>query len=294
MTGEGRIVDLHVHSNHSDGTFTPSELISYAVEKKLSVMALTDHDTVDGLKEIREAAEKTENSPEIVPGIELSTDRDGKDIHIVGLFINERDEAFLSWLKKFQDSRDLRNETMCERLRTGAGMDISFEALKREFPGAVITRAHYAKYMLIHGITHSLKEGFDRYVGDHSPFFVPREKVSPEEGIKLILSAGGIPVLAHPFQYAFGRERLERFVAELKEAGLIAIEAYYTTHSPSDTREILELAERYGLFISGGSDFHGNNKVGVDLAVGKGDLRVSYDIYERLREYHEKAPVSGS
>ncbi len=294
MTDSERIVDLHVHSNHSDGTFTPAELITYAVQKGLSVMALTDHDTVEGLEEIREEAERTEGAPEIVPGIELSTDRDGKDIHIVGLFINEKDPAFLSWLKKFQDARDLRNETMCEKLRRGTGMDISFEALKREFPGAVITRAHYAKYMLSHGITHSLKEGFERYVGDHSPFFVPREKVSPEEGVELILSAGGIPVLAHPFQYAFGKEKLERFVSELKEAGLLAVEAYYTTHSPSDTDEILKLAERYGLLLSGGSDFHGSNKVGVDLAVGKGNLKVSYEIYQTLKDYHEKAVVSRS
>ncbi len=290
-----RIVDLHVHSNHSDGSFTPSELVSYAVEKGLSVMALTDHDTVAGLGELKEAAATTSGAPELVSGIELSTDREGKDIHIVGLMIDETDEGFLTWLKKFQNSRDERNETMCERLQKEAGLDISFDALKAEFPGAVITRAHYAKYFLRHGITKSLKEGFERYVGDHTPFFVPRRKVTPEEGVALILAAGGIPVLAHPFQYAYGKEKLEKLTADLKEAGLLAIEAYYTTHSPSDTQEILEMAKRHGLMVSGGSDFHGSNKVGVDLAVGKGNLEVPFEVYERLKNYHEnKASVSRS
>ncbi len=280
-------VDLHVHSNASDGTFTPSQLVDYAVKKGLASMALTDHDTIAGLKEIREYASKNPAAPEIISGIELSTDLNGKDIHIVGLFIDETDPDFLSYLEFFRNSRDIRNEKMCNLLREGLHMDISFEKLKAEFPGAVITRAHYANYMLNHGYIKSTTEAFDRWIGDGCPYFVPREKVTPVDGIHLIQKAHGIPVLAHPTLYGFSHARLDSLVSDLTAEGLVAMETIYTTYSEGETREMKEMADAHGLLWSGGSDFHGTNKTNTDLATGRGNLYLPLSLLEKLRDYHK-------
>lgn len=305
-----RQVDLHVHSTRSDGTFSPTQLVDYAMEKGLAAFALTDHDTVDGLEEAITYAEslrrKTDafsqsrqeaqsnlcsvsNSPceiprvpEVIPGIEFSTEYQGQDVHIVGLYIDYHREVFVSRLQEFVDSRTVRNHKMC-RLLQKAGIDVTYEALLREFPDSVITRAHYAKYMLNHGYIKSMKEAFDRYVGDHCPCYVPREKVTPVQAVKLILDAHGIPVLAHPILYHMSAERLDALTAELKEAGLIGIEAIYSTYKLYEERQIRALASKYDLRISGGSDFHGGNKPGLDLGVGYGNLFVPYSVLEELK-----------
>ena len=279
-----RPVDLHVHSTRSDGTLTPAELLDYAVKKRLRAMALTDHDTVDGLKEIKEAAKTREDSPEIVDGVELSTDLDGHDIHIVGLFIDTGNPGLKEYLQKFKDSRDLRNEKMCNAIREGIGLDITYEKLKAAFPGSVITRAHYARYMLDHGSVHSMDEAFSRYIGDGRPYFIPREKVTPFDGVELIKKASGIPILAHPLLYGMSRERLEGLVSDLKDAGLMGIETRYSTYSSAETRQMILLSEKMGLLESGGSDFHGANKKDIDLGTGKGGLFIPYEIYEKLLE----------
>ncbi len=281
-------VDLHVHSTASDGTYTPSELVEYAIKKGLAAMALTDHDTVDGLKEIRDYAGTRENSPEIINGIELSTDLNGKDIHIVGLFIDETEPAFLHQLEDFRNSREIRNEKMCAGLRDGLHMDISFSQLKETFPNAVITRAHYAKYMVQKGYIKSTQEAFDRWIGDGCPYFVPREKVTPMDGIHLIQKAHGIPVLAHPLLYGLSRARLDSLIEDLKAEGLVAMETIYTTFSQGETNEMKEMAEAHGLLQSGGSDFHGTNKVNTDLGTGRGNLFIPLSFLEKLRDYHKK------
>ena len=279
-----RPVDLHVHSTRSDGTLTPAELLRYAVKKNLRVMALTDHDTVDGLPEIREEAAKTENAPEIVNGVELSTDLEGRDVHIVGLFINTEDPGLNEYLKKFKDARDTRNVKMCKALSEGLKFEITYDRLKEAFPGAVITRAHYARYMLDKGVISSMNEAFDRWIGDGKPYYIPREKVRPEDGVELIRRASGIPILAHPVLYKFSSSRLEKLVSDLKDAGLMGMETRYSTYTTGETRQMMGIAEKYGLLESGGSDFHGSNKKDIDLGTGRGSLFIPYEIYERLKE----------
>lgn len=289
------MVDLHVHSTRSDGSFSPTELVDYAIEKKLTAFALTDHDTVDGLAEAASYAQNLREKymsagenrlaasvPEIIPGIELSSEYEGRDIHILGLFIDPGNKTFRSYLKDFVDSRDARNIKMCSLLQT-AGIEISYDALMTEFPGSVITRAHYAKYLLNHGYIKSMKEAFDRYIGDHCPYYIPREKVTPAQAVKLILAADGIPILAHPILYGMGNARLEELVAELKSVGLMGIEAIYSTYTAADERQIRSLAKKYNLLISGGSDFHGNNKPDLDLGVGYGRLYVPDSVLDDLR-----------
>lgn len=275
------IVDLHVHSNKSDGSYTPAELVSYALEKGLSAFALTDHDTTEGLAEAMEASK--DQPVEVIPGIEFSTEYEGRDIHILGLFIDYEEEQFKKHLIAFQQSRITRNEKMCARL-SEAGIDITYDALLSEFPGSVITRAHYAKYLLAHGYTKSMKEAFERYVGDNCPYFVPREKVTPVQAVKLILQSHGIPILAHPPLYHMGKERLDTLISTLADAGLMGIEAVYSTYCASEEREMKALAKKYNLCISGGSDFHGNTKPGLDLAVGYGKLFIPEEILDNLKK----------
>ncbi len=276
-----KAIDLHTHSTRSDGSYTPSELIDYAVEKGLAAIALTDHDTTAGLDEA--AAHAKGKNIEFVPGIEFSTEYNRKDVHIVGLYINYGSPEFNSCLEEFVQSRIDRNHKMCDNLREIAGIDISFEALQAEYPDSVITRAHYAGYLLKHGYVKCNSEAFDRYLGDHTKYFVPREKVTPEKAIELILNAGGIPVLAHPVLYHLSNDRLDCLVKRCREAGLMGIEAIYSTYKPADERQIRRLAEKYGLLISGGSDFHGVNKPGLDLARGYGHLFIPEDILAPIR-----------
>lgn len=276
------IVDLHVHSNKSDGSFTPSELVNYAIEKGLRAFALTDHDTTEGLDEAIAAAKGKEI--EVIPGIEFSTEYEGKDIHIVGLYIDYKSEVFSKQIQAFVDSRTLRNQKMCANLQS-AGIDISYEKLLAAFPGAVITRAHYAKYLLDHGAVNSIPEAFDKYLGDHTRYFVPREKVTPMQAVQLILDAGGIPVLAHPTLYHMSDKRLELLLYRLKEAGLAAMECIYSTYTPSEERQMKKFADKYGLLPSGGSDFHGTTKPKLDLAAGYGNLAVPEEILTNLKKW---------
>lgn len=279
------IVDLHVHSTKSDGSFTPKQLVDYALEKGLSAFALTDHDCVDGLDEAISYAK--DKNVEVVPGIELSTEYEGRDIHILGLYIDHHSQAFEAHIQAFVNSRILRNQKMCENLR-GAGIDITYEALLERFPDSVITRSHYARYLLEKGYIKSMKEAFDKYIGDHCPYFVPREKVTPVQAVKLILEADGIPVLAHPILYHMSQHKLEQLVESLKEAGLMGIEAIYSTYAPAEERQVRRLAEKYHLLITGGSDFHGVNKPGLDLARGYGRLFIPEEILENLKKTRKK------
>lgn len=276
-------VDLHTHSNKSDGSLSPTALIDEAKSIGLSAIALTDHDTIDGLEEAIDHG--NEIGIKVIPGVELSTEYMGRDVHIVGLFINYKDQSFLDHLKKFVDSRDERNKKMCQKL-TNAGMPVIYEELIEMFGESVLTRAHYARYMLSKGYIKSLPEAFERYIGDHSPYYVPREKVTPKQGVELILNAGGIPVLAHPILYKLGKDALNKLVSELKEYGLVGIEAIYSTYTNADERTIRDLAKKYNLLISGGSDYHGAAKPGLNLGTGYGKLAIPDLVLEDIENYY--------
>ena len=277
-----KAVDLHTHSDRSDGTFTPTELVNYALKKDLSAIALTDHDTTDGIREALNAASGTDL--EVIPGTELSTEWNGRDIHIVGLYIDYEGPAFQDYLKKFVESRDIRNKKLCTLLKEH-GIDIDYDEISKEYEGSVLTRAHYAALMLKKGYVSSAKEAFERYIGDHCPCYIPREKVTPAEGIHLIKDAGGIPILAHPILYRLSDRTLDGLVCELKKEGLMGIEALYSTYNTAEERLIRHLASKYDLLISGGSDFHGKNKPGIDLGSGKGKLFVGEDVLENIKNY---------
>lgn len=293
------IVDLHVHSNKSDGSLTPSRLTELAIEKRLSAFALTDHDTTEGIPEAMEAAAthnlrlqegrvpllpsgKPALPLEVIPGIEFSTEYQGKDIHILGLYIEYEAPFFKKQLQDFVDSRTVRNQKMCANLQ-GAGIDISYEKLQAAFPGSVITRGHYAKYLLDHGYIKSIPEAFERYIGDRSKYFVPREKVTPSQAVQLILKADGLPVLAHPPLYHMSDQALDTLVGILAEDGLVGIEGIYSTYHQAEERHMRSLAKKYNLCISGGSDFHGSSKPGLEMATGYGRLCIPEKILDDLK-----------
>lgn len=290
------IVDLHVHSNKSDGSFSPTQLVELAAEKGLSAFALTDHDTTEGLEEAINAAKEynhalslglREGKPlEVIPGIEFSTEYLGKDIHILGLFIEYNSPIFKEKIREFVDARIERNRKMCEGL-SSAGIRITYEKLLEEFPCCVITRSHYAKYLLNHGYTTSMAEAFERYIGDHAPYFVPREKITPAQAVELINQVNGIAILAHPILYRMSKDNLEKLISSLKEVGLSGIEAVYSTYTQGEELQIRKLASKYQLLISGGSDFHGTIKPKLELATGYGKLFIPEDILDNLRKEKE-------
>ncbi len=281
-----RAVDLHTHTCKSDGSYTPTELVDYAIEKNLAAVAITDHDSIEGLDEaVAHAAALRERglpSVEMIPGIEFSTKYEKQDVHIVGLYISYEREAFQSALGSFVDSRVSRNRKMCENLQ-GAGIDITYEKLLAMYPDAVITRAHYASYLLEHGYVKSRQDAFARYLGDHTKYFVPREKVTPSQAVDLILKADGVPILAHPPLYHMGNDRLDTLVSSLKADGLMGIEVFYSTYSNQDVRDMQRLAAKYNLLVSGGSDFHGANKPGLDLGCGYGKLYIPEETLLKIK-----------
>lgn len=275
-----RIIDLHVHSNASDGTFTPTQLVAEAKKAGLSAFALTDHDTTDGVAEAAMAAEKA--GIELVPGVELSTEYEGKEIHVLGLYIDITNEALQKHMANFRDSRDNRNVYMLEKLRS-EGFDITLEALEAMFPDAVITRAHVARYLLDKGYTPDIKTAFSEYIGEGCRCYVGRPKVTPMDAVDYIIEAGGTPVLAHPVVYHMDRPQLKKMIAEMKAHGLVGMEAIYSENTAADEGDFKSLARAEDLLITGGSDFHGENKPDIRLGRGRGRLYVPYACLEAVR-----------
>lgn len=278
-----KTVDLHVHSNFSDGTCSPKELVALAVKKGLSAIALTDHDTILGIKPAFLAA-KQQNAPlEVIPGTELSADYQGNDIHIVGLFVDEQNKELLEKTALFIKRRNDRNVEMAKRLQK-AGIPITLEAMKAENPDTVITRAHFAKFLVSHNIVKGPKDAFALYLNHDSPYYVPRVKMTGTEAIHLILQAGGIPVLAHPMHYKLEEAVLRKMIEEFKEAGLIGIEVKYSNHTEKEEAFVKALSKEYQLLPSGGSDFHVSNKPAISLGTGRGTLAVPYEYLEKLAQ----------
>ena len=278
-------IDLHVHSNHSDGTLSPSDLVKLAYQSGLSAFALTDHDTVSGVSEAVEMAKEMEEiqpySMTVIPGIEMSAVYQDQEIHILGLNVDHKNVRFSEILECYQKERDERNCRMVKLLAT-YGFDISMEQLEQTFPGAILTRAHFARYLKDHGYVESIQEAFAKYIGAGCPCYLPKKERSVQEAITSIQLAGGHPVLAHPPQYNLSQSELEKLVRLLVSYGLEGIEAIYSTYSHNETCNMRKIAKKFNLFITGGSDFHGDNKPHIHLGKGLGNLQVPYDLLKNI------------
>lgn len=277
-------VDLHVHSNASDGTLTPAKVVELSALKGLSAIALTDHDTIEGIPEAQKAAQ---NLPlEVIPGIELSCVYQEEEIHILGLYVDLSDKEFLAQTDRLKDIRIKRNEEMINRFQK-AGINISLCEVQAGNPDTVITRAHFARILLEKGYVKSMDQAFKKYLSYTGPYCPRKEKITPEHAMKMLGNCGASPVLAHPYQYHLGDKKTEELVSFLKELGLHGLEVYHSSNNQYESGKLKKLAKKYQLFPTGGSDFHGSNKPDIDLGTGRGGLRVSallLDDIKRIRQ----------
>ena len=272
-------IDLHVHTTASDSTASPAEAVRLAKEAGLSAIAITDHDTVSGYAEAAEAGKKY--GVEVVPGIEIST-KYGRAVHILGYYIDPDSDKLAPVLEWVVHDRDERNRKMAE-LMAADGLPVSYEEMHRRF-GAVIGRPHFAEVLVELGLAKDIRDAFDRYVEKGQKYYLPRNFLSIERSVEIIREAGGIPVLAHPFQYKLDDAGLRELIEHCMESGLKGIECRYSGYSTEQSKYLSRLAEEYGLIKTGGSDFHGENKKHISIGTGTGALEVPYQYLEKLRE----------
>ncbi|HSE96643.1 MAG TPA: PHP domain-containing protein, partial [Blastocatellia bacterium] len=248
----------------------------------------TDHDTVAGLREGCAAA--VEIGIEFINGIEISAEHSPGTMHILGYYIDDESEALLSKLEGLKDARDRRNPAIAERLQA-LGLDITYEEVRSLAGNEIVGRPHFARLMMEKGYVESIKDAFNRYLAKGAPAYVEKVRLSPEESIALIHVAGGVAVLAHPYQLSLPIEATERMFGELAEMGLDGVEAIYSRHSKSDRDLYSEMAARHKLIVTGGSDYHGTYKPDIDIVTGLGDLRVPYSLLGSLKS--RAAPRAG-
>ncbi len=276
------IIDLHTHSNYSDGTDTPEELLQGASGKGLNALALTDHDTVAGISEFLQSGEKYPGLLAI-SGVEISTLYFRREIHILGLFIDHTCVELQKFLDDVKSKRQQRNELMALKL-TSLGYDIDIETIRKLTKGEIVGRPHFADYLLKNYDFEDFQDIFEKLLKRGAPAFVPRSLPTPMEAIKIIHQAGGIAVWAHPI-YRKSKERswCRKTLKDLVPAGLDAIEAYYTQFNEQQTQIIKDLAIEFDIALAGGSDYHGSHHPDVSLGTGCGDLRVPADILPELQ-----------
>jgi len=278
-------IDLHIHSTASDGTLSPSEILSMAKSLNLGAIAITDHDTIEGSK----AALRIGIPPSLkfLTGVEISASPPQSfvgsgSIHILGYSIQLDDPELNQMLGVLQESRETRNPRIINRLKN-LGIDLSLDDVLKESGDGQLGRPHIAKVMLKKNYVKSIAEAFDKYLAKGKPAYVNKYRVECTKAIEIILGAGGIPVLAHPVLLNYPTDKvLEDFVRSLKSMGLKGIEVYYPEHSPAQTSYYAELAKRFDLLMTGGTDFHGSLKPELKMGTGRGNLFIPYELYERL------------
>ncbi len=275
------MVDLHIHSTFSDGTFTPTQLAKRARENNLKVMSITDHDNIDGLIQGRKAAEKLGIT--FIDGIEISANFNGKDVHILGYFLDLKDSSFLKWLKILQEKRFNRILKTLKKLEK-LGIELDIEEVKSEASGGILGRPHIANLMVKKGYVYSLDAAFDKYLADGKPCYVPKVGVGVVEVLKVLKSNRAIVSLAHPHLINYPYDTVVNIIDLLVNNGLDGIELHYPFIDIRKKQRLMKISKKRNLVITGGSDFHGTNRNKVDINMGK----IPIDIYEELREKKNK------
>lgn len=272
------MVDLHCHSRYSDGTLTLEELIKNAEEIGIEVLALTDHDTIDGIEPFL----NTPSNIHKVSGLEISVDWDNGTFHLVGLFVNHNDKNLKETLLKLQQYRRERNEILLKNLTNLLGKEVRPRDITDENYGE-LGRPHIAKFMVREGLVKSIDEAFEKYLGKGKPLYAPKKRLSIEDSVSLIKSSGGISIIAHPITLTLENE-LEFFV-RMKEIGVDGIEAFCSLHSSKDAQKYLSIAEKFDFLISIGSDFHGTNKTDAQLGKHGCTKEDSFRYYKKMLDY---------
>lgn len=267
-------VDLHTHSTASDGLYSPSELLQRAHNAGLRVLALTDHDNTNGVEKAAQVA-KTLNI-EFIPAIEVNTDGSGSEVHMLGYYPEYQRPAFQAVLQILRDAREQRGQRMVELLNE-QGIAIRWDRVRQLAQGSV-GRPHIARALLEAGYVQSLSEAFDNFICSHCPAYVPRYKLTVEDAIRLITSANGLPVMAHPIEQ-LRSGKLPAWLPKLRDAGMVGLETYYGEYTPEIEHQLRTLADQHNLIPTGGSDFHGP---GIHLTP-LGGRHVPYEAVERLK-----------
>ncbi len=248
------MIDLHTHTTASDGTLTPTQLVEEASRLNLKALAVTDHDTVDGLAEGERAC--TEKGIAFIPGIEIEIDYEGGEFHLLGLGIYEWKGAFWEKLQILQVHRLERNLHILAKMQAD-GLPVEYEEIKRLAGGDIVGRPHIAQYMVQKGLARSIEDAFSRFISPGKPYYARKKALSLREGVDLIHSAGGKAMIAHPATLYIGSQQVEKVLRSYKEVGIDGIEAYHPRITIAEGAQWAELADRLGLLVSAGSDFHG-------------------------------------
>ncbi len=279
-------IDLHTHSTASDGSFSPRELVRLAKARGLKAMALTDHDTIDGLPEALAAGE--EFGIEVIPGVEISARHPGGSMHILGYFLDYRSEALAARLAVLKQARKDRNPQIIAKLNN-LGIPLTLEQVEALSGGGQLGRPHIAQALYQGGYVGSLQEAFDIYLGNNGLAYVSKFRFPPEEALGMIREARGIPVLAHPFTLGpQTTETLRPILKDLMKMGLAGLECYYPEHTFAQEALYLYLARELGLLITGGSDFHGNAKPEVNLGRITCQPLLVYDLVIAMKKWHRR------
>lgn len=271
------VVDLHIHTTASDGTYSPTEVVRRAKKLGFKAIAITDHDTVEGIREAQEEGKRI--GLEVLAGIELNTDYQNTEVHILGYLFDLENRDFLGTLERLKEARDMRVRQIVEKLKN-TGLDITIERVLELAGAGTVGRPHVARALLEKGYVQTIKQAFDQYIGSTGPGYVSRYKLSPADGIKMIRDAGGIPVLAHP-----GIVDRDELIEEFIQAGLMGIEAFHSDHSTTKSNHYSKIAQKNGLIITGGSDCHGPIFKGKSLL---GRIRIPYLNVVCLKEAKDK------
>lgn len=273
-------LDLHLHTTHSDGSFTPAEIIDLAHKAGVTALAITDHDITTGISEAAEAGKS--RGIEVIPGIEISSLFGDSELHILGYCLDYQDPRLNERLTTLRESRHRRNPKIIERLQA-AGIDITYDEVRAIAGTDSVGRPHIARVLMEKHVVSSAKEAFDQWLAEGRPAHVPRELPTPIEAIRWIKDAKGIPVLAHPTWVKTSEGTLTDVVRQLKSDGLDGVEVHYSTHTARQTRDYLALAKQLGLLVTGGSDFHGITKPDINVGVGKGTLHIPVSLLDTLK-----------
>lgn len=278
-------IDLHTHTLASDGTDSPAQLVRRAKAQGLLAVAITDHDTVGGLAEAEEEGKAL--GLEVIRGCELSAKGEHNEIHILGLWLPRDTRVLEQSLLTLREHRNIRNMIIVEKLQH-LGMKISYEEVLAASTGEAVGRPHIAAVLVRKGFVDNLREAFARYLGYRGQAYVPKEILSPADAVSLLANMGATVSLAHPCLSMGSHEAIENTVRSLKDSGLTAIEAYHSDHSQAEQRFCVDLATRYGLALSGGSDYHGTAKPRIRLGTGYGGLRVPMFVLDRLKAQRQR------
>jgi 3',5'-nucleoside bisphosphate phosphatase len=273
------MIDLHIHSTFSDGSFTPEELIVEAARIGLSAIALTDHDTTAGIPRLMAAAASA--SLRAIAGVEISADVESGTMHMLGYLIDPENQTLMERLKWIREGREMRNAEILEKLNK-LGLELTWEEVAAFAGEDVVGRPHFAQALLARHWVKDKNEAFDKYLGKGKPAYAERRRMTAEHSIQWIRKAGGVAVLAHPFTLNLSADALKKRVAELRDCGLGGIEVFYSEHTPRMTSQYLNLAGELGLVATGGSDFHGAMNPDIKLGSGFGSLQVPDEVVAQL------------